>query len=149
MSEVIIETFDFAKKGVIKGGANSAFALGLKVHANAVSLAPVNYGQLRNSLMVMSNNKEEGFNSQPKDKALNSDKLDISLKDNDVAVGTNIEYAIYQEFGTKYQVAQPYLRPAGLAVRGASNQEIFKKFGREAMEKEFVQRKKKTYRYKT
>jgi len=27
-------------------------------------------------------------------------------------VGTNVEYAIYQEYGTRYQSGTPYLRPA-------------------------------------
>lgn len=32
-------------------------------------------------------------------------------------VGTNVFYAIYQEIGTRYHAAQPFLRPAMEAVR--------------------------------
>lgn len=32
--------------------------------------------------------------------------------DGSVTVGSNVEYAIYVEAGTRYQRAQPYLRPA-------------------------------------
>jgi HK97 gp10 family phage protein len=31
-------------------------------------------------------------------------------------VGTSIHYAIYQEFGTRYMPAQPYLVPALMAI---------------------------------
>jgi len=31
---------------------------------------------------------------------------------NEVRVGTNVEYAIHQEYGTKKMAARPYLRPA-------------------------------------
>ena len=34
-----------------------------------------------------------------------------------VRVGTNVRYGIYQEVGTMYHPAQPYLRPALEAVR--------------------------------
>jgi HK97 gp10 family phage protein len=33
-------------------------------------------------------------------------------------IGTNVEYAVFVEFGTRYMAAQPYLRPA-LAVAAA------------------------------
>lgn len=32
-------------------------------------------------------------------------------------VGTNIRYAIYQELGTRYHAAHPFMRPAMAAVR--------------------------------
>jgi HK97 gp10 family phage protein len=32
-------------------------------------------------------------------------------------IGTNVEYAPYQEFGTRYMAAQPFLRPALNAAR--------------------------------
>lgn len=34
------------------------------------------------------------------------------------SVGTNVEYAPYQEYGTVRSAAQPYLRPAVDSVRG-------------------------------
>jgi hypothetical protein len=46
-----------------------------------------------------------------------SDLVDIQLKDDVVyVVGTNVEYAIYQEFGTRHQSGQPYLFPAARSV---------------------------------
>lgn len=149
MSEVIVETFDFAKKGAENGGRKSGFELGLQIHANAVAAAPVDFGALRNSLMVVSNEREAGFNSQPGESAPSSAKVDVNLKENEVAVGTNIDYATYQEFGTRNMPAQPFLRPAGLVVRGATAQEIFKKFGKAAMDNSFRERGKKVKRFRS
>jgi HK97 gp10 family phage protein len=59
----------------------------LRVQNHARVLAPVDTGRLRSSIMA---SKGAGF----------------------VQIGTNVEYAIHVEFGTKYMAAQPYLRPA-------------------------------------
>lgn len=41
------------------------------------------------------------------------ENLQINIKSDAVyVVGTNVEYAVYQEFGTSKMAAQPYLRPA-------------------------------------
>lgn len=40
-------------------------------------------------------------------------------------VGSNVEYAIYQELGTYKMAAQPYLRPALQSVMGGISQESF------------------------
>lgn len=46
------------------------------------------------------------------------DLIDIQLAGDTVyVVGTNVEYAIHQEYGTKNMDAQPYLRPAARAVQ--------------------------------
>lgn len=45
------------------------------------------------------------------------DLIDIQLGDDVVyVVGTNVEYAIYQEFGTRSMSSQPFLRPAARSV---------------------------------
>lgn len=46
-----------------------------------------------------------------------SDLIQITLDDNVVWVtGTNVEYAVYVEFGTSKMAAQPHLRPIARAV---------------------------------
>lgn len=46
-----------------------------------------------------------------------SDLVDIQLKDDAVyVVGTNVEYAVYQEFGTRHTASQPFLFPAARSV---------------------------------
>lgn len=62
------------------------------VERDAKIRCPVDTGTLRRSLREMKQNKTPGrIESQ---------------------VGTDIEYAPHVEFGTRYQRAQPYLRPA-------------------------------------
>ena len=58
------------------------------IEAKAKALAPVDTGLLRNSVQT---------------------KIDGPLK---ATVGTNIEYAPYQEFGTRHQRGKPFLTPA-------------------------------------
>ena len=75
----------------------------------AKSLAPVNKkkgigGQLRGSIMWKSYNKEAGHER--------GDKLTSKSSKDEVVVGTNVEYAAYQEYGTRNMEAQPFLRPA-------------------------------------
>lgn len=60
----------------------------------AKSLAPVDTGRLRNSI----EHKAEGKNTE--------------------VVQTNVEYAIYQEMGTRYQSGTPFLKPSGEQLVG-------------------------------
>lgn len=55
----------------------------------AKSYAPVDTGRLRNSI----SHKMQGNDT--------------------VVIETNVEYAIYQEMGTRYQSGTPFMRPAG------------------------------------
>jgi len=61
----------------------------LVVKTQAKMLAPVRTGHLRASI----GRRVEGLRQE-------------------AYVGSNVEYAEYQEYGTKYTAAQPYLRPA-------------------------------------
>lgn len=67
------------------------WALALRIQNNARILAPVDTGRLRASIMATKG----------------SDGLGPFVE-----IGTNVEYAAYVEFGTRYMAAQPYLRPA-------------------------------------
>ncbi len=142
-SEVIINENTFALEGGKEGLKKSILETCIKVHANAVSDAPFDLGELRNSLMWRTSWEDDGgFNSQSGEKA--TGKLTIRPQGLEGIVGSSLNYATYQEFGTRYMKAQPFLRPAGDAVRGATAAEIGKKWGRAAMEEEFKQRKKTT-----
>lgn len=68
-----------------------------KFVSQAVVLAPVDTGRLRDSIQ-----------EQPAN--------DGSY---DYLVGTNVEYAAHQEFGTKYQPAQAFLRPAAYLMKNS------------------------------
>lgn len=44
--------------------------------------------------------------------------IDVQLKDDTVfIVGTNVEYAVYQEYGTRHMEPQSFLRPAARDVK--------------------------------
>ncbi len=138
-SEVIITENKFALDGGEEGLEKVVLKTAVQVHANAVPNAPADTGALRNSLMWRTSEDEGGYNEQG---GVNAEKkLETRPKDNEAVVGTNLDYGVYQEFGTRYMPAQPYLRPAGDAVRGGTAGEIAKKWGREAMKEEFAKRK--------
>ena len=61
---------------------------GFRIEARAKSLAPVDTGVLRNSITT---------------------RVEGPLK---VTVGTDVEYAGYQEFGTRFQKGKPFMTPA-------------------------------------
>lgn len=63
----------------------------------AKSLAPVDTGRLRASIVFLLGRTQNAVFAE---------------------IGTNVEYAPYQEFGTKYMTAQPFLIPALLRVSG-------------------------------
>jgi HK97 gp10 family phage protein len=64
------------------------------IEARAKQLAPVDTGLLRNSIQT---------------------KIEGPLK---ATVGTNVEYAEYQEFGTRHQKGKPFLTPAADEEKG-------------------------------
>lgn len=101
----------------------------IQIATQAKVLAPVKDGRLRNSVMYKTKFQEGMFNdsgglSAPK-------KLDSQPKDNEGYVGSNLDYAVYQEFGTRYTRPQPFLRPAGLIVKGTKAGEVIKRIKEE------------------
>ena len=77
---------------------------GFKIETLAKQTAPWEYGRLSGSITM--------------------DDGDLALLV--VRVGTHIKYAPYQEFGTKFMAAQPYLYPSFFAYEN----EIVKAIGR-------------------
>ena len=63
--------------------------IGLVAERYAKGYAPVDTGRLRNSISHQ-----------------------VSQEESAVYIGTNVEYAPYQELGTRYQSGTPFLRPA-------------------------------------
>jgi HK97 gp10 family phage protein len=123
------------KSAVSNGKAISNLMIGAAIASQAKLLAPVDYGQLRNSLSASNTSRTELLNNMPGEKA---EALDTQgLKDDEVYAGSNSDHAIFQEYGTVKQPAQPFLRPAMEAiVLRKDPAEIFAKYGREAMERE-------------
>lgn len=139
-SSVEITKYTFAEKGAREGTLAGILGLAYRVHAAAVALCPVDEGQLKNSLMVKTDKEEELFNSAGGESAPADHKLTEKPGPDTVIVGTNSDHW-YPEFGTRYQVAQPFLRPAGEMAKGASAASVMRKYGREAMEAEYKRRR--------
>ena len=78
--------------------------IGVKAEARSLApVAPVGGGRLRGS-------------------------IDYEVKGSEGFVGSPLEYAIYQEFGTRYMSPQPFLRPAiAKVVFNQSTQSVLKK----------------------
>jgi HK97 gp10 family phage protein len=123
------------KSAVADGKAISNLMIGAAIASQAKLLAPVDYGQLRNSLSASNTSRTELLNNMAGEKA---DALDTQgLKEDEVYSGSNSDHAIFQEYGTVKQPAQPFLRPAMEAiVQRKDPAEIFAKYGREAMDRE-------------
>jgi HK97 gp10 family phage protein len=128
------------KTAVANGKAISNLMIGAAIASQAKLLAPVDYGQLRNSLSASNTSRTEMLNNMAGEKA---EALDTQgLKDDEVYAGSNSDHAIFQEYGTVKQPAQPYLRPAmEVVVQRKTPAEIFEKYGREAMDRELKGRK--------
>lgn len=127
--------FGNVKSAVANGKAISNLMIGAAIASQAKLLAPVDYGQLRNSLSASNTSRTELLNNMAGEKA---DALDTQgLKEDEVYTGSNSDHAIFQEYGTVKQPAQPFLRPAMEAiVQRKDPAEIFAKYGREAMDRE-------------
>lgn len=128
------------KTAVANGKGISNLMIGAAIASQAKLLAPVDYGQLRNSLSASNTSRTEMLNNMAGEKA---DALDTQgLKGDEVYAGSNSDHAIFQEYGTVKQPAQPYLRSAMEAVvQRKTPAEIFAKYGREAMDRELKGRK--------
>jgi|AntRauTorckE6833_2_1112554.scaffolds.fasta_scaffold61791_2 HK97 gp10 family phage protein len=138
----------FAKAGGLEGLKAAIVQTAIKIEGQASANAAVKTGTLRNSIMWSKGWSSDSFGF-PRDGGFSpavgggqSSKIDAP-DGIEAVVGSNVEYAIDQEFGTRNKAAQPYLRPAADAVRGSDASEIANKWGREAMEREFKKRQKK------
>jgi hypothetical protein len=109
--------------------------LGRAIAAQAKLFAPVDFGQLRNSISASSVTADVLLNINPgkPGNALNTS----GLRGSEVYVGANVEHAAPQEYGTQKTRAQPYLAPAiDVIVNKASAAEIFTRYNKQQADKE-------------
>ena len=129
------DPFKAAQETIEKGNLKIAS----KVTAQTKVLAPVAPefgGTLRNSYMYKAGKKggevEGGFNSEGGTQA--EKKLSGSPAENEAYVGSNLDYSVYQEFGTRKMAPQPHLRPAiALVAKGQSATSVLAKIAKEEM----------------
>ena len=131
---------------ILKTVKNSNLELGVQIASQAKVLAPVDFGQLRNSISASSLSETKLLNDSNGERA---EALETTgLKDGEVYVGSNSDHTIFQEYGTIRQPAQPFLRPsAELKAQGANVADIVKKYNRTAMEAELKKRKETVKKY--
>lgn len=131
---VEITKFGNVPKAVKDGNDKALLILVARVTAQAKALAPVDLGQLRNSIMGRVEKQDVGFNSGGKKQAAN--EITEKARQGEGYVGSNLLHAIYNEFGTRKMAAQPFLRPAVRAVaNGTSVKAAVKKYQNEAIAK--------------
>ena len=114
------------KKRVEKVGFRGVIECGLAISAQAKALSPYITNRLRDSITV----QWRGGGTAPDAAAKAGDTIGTP-EAGTVAVGTNVEYAPYVEYGTSRSMAQPYLRPAIDLVRGKAVQIVEREGKRE------------------
>ena len=118
--------------GGSEGIADGNLEIAIAVTAQAKMLAPVDMGQLRNSIMYKTPVTSGGFNDGSGDPA--PKQITVIPREDEAYVGTNLDYAPYQEFGTRAMAPQPYLRPAiDVVVKGTSVARVLAKINQETM----------------
>ena len=139
MTETRIKYGD-PKKAVKLAISPSSLDIGVAIASQAKLLAPVDHGQLRNSLSVSTIGETKLLNDDPGGQALELNTQ--GLKQGEAYVGSNTDHAIHIEYGTIKMVAQPFLRPsAELIVDRKTPADVVAKYCNEEMEKELKKRK--------
>ena len=135
------------KKAVKLALHPSSLNIGVAIASQAKLLAPVDHGQLRNSISVSTLKETKLLNDgkfSPKTSPMEyAEELDTQgLKENEAYVGSNSDHAIHLEYGTIKMVAQPFLRPsAELIIDRKTPADVVAKYCNEQMEKELKKRK--------
>jgi HK97 gp10 family phage protein len=115
---ILVWNGDEVKRRAESLAKKSAFEIGLQVCSDAKMLCPVDTGLLRGSIQVASG---DGKRLLPETQSgilgklkhfFGKDRIEKPTIPNETFVGSPIEYAAYQEYGTIKTSAQPFLRPA-------------------------------------
>lgn len=90
-----------------RNNKNFVKAIGFSVEALAKTKAPIDLGNLVNSIYTAT----EDSNNMPELPDIEREQLP-NPKDGSVFIGPSVEYGIYQELGTRIMDAHPYMIPA-------------------------------------
>ena len=128
-------TIDAIKQGLEAGRLETCIA----VTREAVSLAPVDEGRLKNSIMYKTALKNSSSQGEP--------EISPTPKELEGYVGSGLDYSVYQEFGTRKMKPQPFLRPSIALALGANRDDIIRRI-REETERGILRtgRKVETFR---
>ena len=100
-----------------KASLAALHAVGLQAVKHMVERVPYDTGLLRNSLTYALDGEGAQKSNYKADKGAETGSYTgTTPKEGSnrraVIIGTNVEYAVYQEYGTSQTPAQPYIRPA-------------------------------------
>lgn len=112
------------QKAFDEAAKKANIVIGMKLVARAKALAPVDMGRLRNSIMWKTPTHKGGFNESGGEPA--TEEIKASPKPLEGYFGFNLNYGVYQEYGTRYMAPQPFMRPAIMLVRGESKDDVIK-----------------------
>lgn len=121
-------------EGALKGLNPTAAAGILEAVSRGVSiakdLAPVDYGELRSSIMWATPKADGGFNEGGISKRAPEKTVSPRAKITAVPLGlqgyygSNVQHAAPNEFGTRCMAAAPFLRPSAQILRGKDSARI-------------------------
>lgn len=109
-SEFIIKKFGDPLSGADEGIDAAVLKTCAKITTQAKELAPVDKGDLRQSITYSTYLVKGNLNSVPGKR--------------EGYVGSMLDYAVYQEFGTRKMRPQPFLRPAIALVAGKDLEDV-------------------------
>lgn len=96
-----------------RGKRNALTAIGATAETYAKQETPVDTGRLRNSITYATGDYSGiGTYTDNNNKSYSDAKARNTPKDDEVAIGTNVEYAAYTELGTQHIAAHHYLKRA-------------------------------------
>lgn len=154
-SRVTVERLGNPALAAVRGNARSLESITIAMVALAKDLVPRDTGELQNTIMGVTGglvggypSKQFGFNESSGKKAPEDQRLSIQPPQNTAIVGTGSDHW-YPEFGTRKQVAQPFLRPAIAYFRGGNALQLVAKFCRAEMEQQFKAGKRQFTEYKS
>jgi HK97 gp10 family phage protein len=123
-SEVVFTGIAQTTRMLDEGTKFALRALAIIGATQAKRLQKPDTGQLRNSIQwVIANGQRGGLNDSGSDSSAEG-KLSTPLKGS-AFVGATADYAVYQEFGTRYIAPRPFLRPS-LALLAGDTQKVVK-----------------------
>lgn len=145
---VEINENEFAEDGAREAARAAIFRTLVHITRDAKLAAPKDFGQLRMSIMWRKGWGSDAFNTPAEGGYNEGDGQPAHAKIEPArgmegVVGTAVEHGVYQEFGTRFMPAQPFMRPAADAVRGATAVEIARRWGPEAMRRAWVARRRR------
>lgn len=123
-AEAIFKSYRVDLMNRVKQGNELALIeLGINIVNQAKALAPVDFAQLKNSIQYKTVKKKGGFEDGHNSVGENSGKqfngqpdgqpdIDRDIKAGELLVGSTVQHAIYQEYGTRDMQPQPFMRPA-------------------------------------